>query len=430
MTQRVRGRTIRWLTAAGAALLLLAIGAAAGVFWSERRGTASLSPSESASPDAAARGGGGHSTHGGTVATKAADGAMRSTDEPVEVSISPEAAKRAGIRVVEVKRGTIGATIAVPGTVASNPYRETKINALLAGVAREVSVELGAEVRRGQPLAVIFSSELADAQMKYLSLRAMLHADNQKLERTRRLTDIGAASRQELEEVTAAATARATEVAAARQRLQLLGLTSAQVERLTDASQIVSELTVTSPLDGVVIARVVNQGQVLQAGQDLFVVADLSSVWVIADLYEKDFPSVRVGTHSVITVAGLPRVRGRVAYIDPRVDAATRTAKIRVEVPNAARTLRLGMFAQVIFEATEGRSSLVVPRQAVQAVGERNVVYVATSEEGRFEERIVRLGDSFEDAVEILDGVRAGERVVTDGSFYLRAEAGRARASG
>jgi membrane fusion protein, heavy metal efflux system len=430
MTQRARARSLRWLTAAGAAFLLLAIGAAAGVFWSERRGTASVSPSESASPDGAARGGGGHSSHGGTVATKAADGAMRSTDEPVEVSISPEAAKRAGIRVVEIKRGTIGATIAVPGTVASNPYRETKINALLAGIAREVSVELGAEVRRGQPLAVIFSSELADAQMKYLSLRAMLHADNQKLERTRRLTDIGAASRQELEEVTASATARATEVAAARQRLQLLGLTSAQVERLTEASQIVSELTVTAPLDGVVIARGVNQGQVLQAGQELFVVADLSSVWVIADLYEKDFATVRAGTPAVITVAGLPRVRGRVAYIDPRVDAATRTAKVRVEVPNAARTLRLGMFAQVIFEATEGRSGLVVPRQAVQAIGERNVVYVATTEEGRFEERIVRLGNYFENSVEILDGVRAGERVVTEGSFYLRAEAGRARTSG
>jgi membrane fusion protein, heavy metal efflux system len=430
MTQRVRGRSLRWLTAAGAALLLLAIGAAAGVFWSERRGTASLSPSESASGDAVARGGGGHSTHGGAVATKAADGAMRSTGEPVELSISPEAAKRAGIRVVEVKRGTIGATIAVPGTIASNPYRETKINALVAGIAREVSVELGAEVRRGQSLAVIFSNELADAQMKYLSLRAMLHADNQKLERTARLTDIGAASRQELEEVTASATARATEVAAARQRLQVLGLTSAQVERLTEASQIVSELTVTAPLDGVVIARGVNQGQVLQAGQELFVVADLSSVWVIADLYEKDFAAVRVGTHAVIMVAGLPRVRGRVAYIDPRVDAATRTAKVRVEVPNAARTLRLGMFAQVIFEATEGRSGLVVPRQAVQAIGERSVVYVATTDEGRFEERIVRLGNSFQDSVEILDGVRAGERVVTEGSFYLRAEAGRARTSG
>jgi membrane fusion protein, heavy metal efflux system len=428
MTQRFRSRSLRWLAVGGAALLLLVVGAAAGILWSQRAGTVSTPSFESASP-VVARGSGGHASHGGTTAN-AVDGTTRSSDEPIEISIGPEAAKRAGIRTVEVKRGPIAATIMVPGTVASNSYRETKINALLGGIAREVSAELGAAVGRGQPLAVIFSSELADAQMKYLSLRAMLHADNQKLERTSRLTEIGAASRQELEEVTASTTARTTELAAAGQRLQLLGLTSVQVDRLTEPSQIVSELTVTAPSTGVVIARGVNQGQVLQAGQELFVVADLSSVWVIGDLYEKDFATVRMGTPAVITAAGPSRMRGRVAYIDPRVDAATRTAKVRVEVPNAARTLRLGMFAQVTFEAAEGRSGFLVPRQAVQAVGERSVVYVATADEGRFEERIVRVGTPSSDAVEILDGIRAGERVVTEGSFYLRAEAGRARASG
>jgi Barrel-sandwich domain of CusB or HlyD membrane-fusion len=170
-----------------------------------------------------------------------------SSDEAVEVVITPDAAKRAGIRLAEERRRTIGSVLAVPGTVTSNAYRETKMTALLSGIAREVSVELGAEVRRGQPLAVVFSSELADAQMKYLSLRAMIHAHNQKLERTRRLTDIGAASRQELEEVTALAASRGTELAAARQRLDLLGLTATTVDGLTDASQIVSELSVTAP---------------------------------------------------------------------------------------------------------------------------------------------------------------------------------------
>jgi multidrug resistance efflux pump len=106
---------------------------------------------------------------------------------------------------------------------------------------REVRVELGADVRRGQALAVIFSNDLAEAQMRYLSLRAMLQADEQKLARTQKLTEIGAASRQELEEVTAVHSARATEVAAAAQRLQLLGLGRSQIERLTEPSQIVSE---------------------------------------------------------------------------------------------------------------------------------------------------------------------------------------------
>jgi membrane fusion protein, heavy metal efflux system len=429
MTERLRTRSFRWLTGAVAAALLLAIGAAGGIVWTQRWTTVSPRPIESASPTSVSPGG-GHAGHGAAVPTKAGAGSVLSGDEAVEVVITPDAAKRAGIRLVEVRRRTIGSAIAVPGTVTSNAYRETKINALLSGIAREVGVELGAEVRGGQPLAVVFSSELADAQMKYLSLRAMIHADNQKLERTRRLTDIGAASRQELEEVTALASARGTELAAARQRLQLLGLTASTVDRLTDASHIVSELSVTAPGDGVVIARAVNPGQVLQAGQELFVVADLSTVWVIADLYEKDFSAVRVGTPAAVTVAGSPRMRGRVAYIDPRVDTATRTAKVRVEVPNASRALRLGMFAHVTFDASDAKTGLVVPRQAVQSIGERNVVYVATDEAGRFQERTVRLGSSSDDAVEVVDGVRAGEHVVTEGSFFLRAEAGRARNAG
>jgi membrane fusion protein, heavy metal efflux system len=429
MNIRFGTRSFRWLAGAVGAALLLAVGAAGGIVLSQRHTGVAPPPIESASP-AAQSPGGGHASHGGTAQTKPAAGSGPTSDAAVEVVITADAAKRAGIRTAQVSRRTIGLAIAVPGTVTSNAYRETKINALLSGIAREVNVELGAEVRRGHPLAVVFSSELADAQMKYLSLRAMIHADNQKLERTRRLTDIGAASRQELEEVTALAAARSTELAAARQRLQLLGLTAATVDSLVDASQIVSELHVTAPNDGVVITRAVNPGQVLQAGQELFVIADLSTVWVIADLYEKDFAAVRIGTPAAVTVAASPRMRGRVAYIDPRVDTATRTAKVRVEVPNPARALRLGMFAQVTFEAGDASAGLVVPRQAVQAIGERHVVYVAMDDEGRFQERTVRLGASSDDAVEVLDGVRAGEHVVTDGSFFLRAEAGRARNAG
>src|SRR6185503_17354847 len=173
--------------------------------------------------------------------------------------------------------------------------------------------------RRGQTLAVVFSNELADAQMKYLSMRAGFRADHQKLERTRKLVDLGAASRQELEEVGAVHEAHATELAAARQRLLLLGLSAEQTAALTDASQVVSEVSVQAPADGLVIGRSVNPGQVVGAGQDLFVVTDLTTVWIIGDLYEKDFASVRVGSEATVTVPAAPRdaFRGRVAYIDP-----------------------------------------------------------------------------------------------------------------
>jgi RND family efflux transporter MFP subunit len=188
----------------------------------------------------------------------------------------------------------------------------------------------------------------------------------------------------------------------------------------------VSEVTVRAPGDGVVITRGVNPGQVVATGQELFVVADLATVWVIADLYEKDFGAVGVGTEASIAVPAAPDTprRGRVAYIDPRVDAATRTAKVRVEVPNLG-DLKLGMFVSVTI-AGPGQHLVVVPRTAVQTIGERSVVYVAL-EEGRFVERTVRLGARVGDAVAILGGVRPNERVVADGSFFLRAEAGRSR---
>jgi len=320
--------------------------------------------------------------------------------------------------------------ITVPATVTSNAYRDTKVNALVGGIVRQVSAELGASVGRGQPLAVIFSSELADAQMKYLSMRAMLRADHQKLERTRKLVDLGAASRQELEEVTATHDAHDTEVAAARQRLLLLGLSPEGVAKLETPSHVVSEVTVPSPAPGLVVTRSVNPGQVVGAGQELFVVTDLSSVWVIADLYEKDFPSVRVGTLAAITVPSAPntRLRGRVAYIDPRVEAATRTAKVRVEVPNTSGELRLGMFVTATFETGPMPRVTVVPRSAVQTIGGRTVVYVPVEgEEARFAERPVKLGPPTGEVVQVLEGLKPGEKVVTEGSFLLRAEAGRTR---
>ena len=320
--------------------------------------------------------------------------------------------------------------LAVPATVTSNAYRDTKVNALVGGIVRDVSDELGAAVRRGEPLAVIVSSDLADAQMKYVSMRAMLEADHQKLERTQKLVALGSASRQELEEVTALHTGHETEVAAARQRLLLLGLSSDRLDRLQNAAQVVSEVTVPSPADGLVITRSVNPGQVVNSGQELFVVTDLGTVWVIGDLYERDFPRVRVGSQATVTVPSAPdgKTQGRVAYIDPRVDPATRTAKVRVEVSNRSGDLRLGMFVTVAFQTNATEHVTVVPPAAVQTIGDRSVVYVpADSDEGKFVERLVKLGARSGEFVQVLEGLKPGDKVVTEGSFFLRAEAAKTR---
>lgn len=186
-----------------------------------------------------------------------------------------------------------------------------------------------------------------------------------------------------------------------------------------------------APADGVVVARSVNAGQVVTAAQELFTVTDLDTVWAIGDLYEKEFGAVHVGTEATLTLpaGGTTAIRGRVAYIDPRVDLATRTAKVRVEVPNRDGALRLGMFVTLTFQVAGAERRVVVPRAAVQVIGDRSVVYVDAGE-GRFVERPVRLGGGDGAIVAVLEGLKAGERVVTDGSFYLRAEAGRTRQGG
>jgi RND family efflux transporter MFP subunit len=286
-------------------------------------------------------------------------------------------------------------------------------------------VELGATVSRGAPLATLFSAELAEAQTKYLAMRAMFDADQKRLQRTQQLLDIGAASRQELEEAVAASASRATEVEAARQRLLLLGLTRKQVAALSRPSQVVSDVIVPAPIDGVITGRSANLGQVVGMGEALFVVTDLSEVWVVGDLYEQDFQAVRMGSEAALITPAYPdlSLHGRVSYIDPRVDPQTRTAKVRVEVPNPDGRLRLGMYATLSFTTRSDQRVAVVPRTAVQTIGDRQVVFVAVEdEEGRFIQRTVALGPPVGEAYTVLRGLDPGEAVVTEGSFFLRAE--------
>ena len=156
-----------------------------------------------------------------------------------EVVLSPEAMSRAGIKTAPAEVAASQATIQLPGTVMADAYREVKVVPIVGGIVTKVHVALGAAVKRGFPLATLFGPELAEAQTKYLSMRAMLAADHQKLQRMQQLVAIGAASRQEIEDITAVHASHATEVEAARQRLLLLGLSRGHVEALTNPHQIV-----------------------------------------------------------------------------------------------------------------------------------------------------------------------------------------------
>ncbi len=408
--------TIDRRTAVAASLGLLLVGVAGTLAWLKAGGgssptRAAMSPAEGASPASTAR----------------APSDWRSTKvSDAVVTLSPEAVARAGIVVSTVAPGTEAASLRVPGVVEANHYRQVVVTALAAGRVTRVPAELGQHVRRGGLLASVYSPELAEAQARFRGARAELDAHDRELQRTQKLAAIGAASRQELDRIHAEHTAQLAVVESARARLDLLGGRTA-VDRSADAGPSTT-VDVFAPLDGTITERSANAGLNVEAGAPLFTVADLSTVWVVAELFEQDFARVRVGTAATVTLPAYPELQleARVSYIDPQVSAATRTAKVRIELPNAGQRLRLGMYTDVqlgVSSSGGAAAGVTIPRAAVQTVGDGTVVYVASAGiPGHFAEREVRLGDAAGEQVRIVSGVTAGESVVVRGSFFLRAE--------
>ena len=360
-----------------------------------------------------------------TVEPSNANAAAATPWPDVVVSFSDDARQRAGIVVASVTSVESAIDIRLPGVVEPNAYSQVTVTPLVGGRVTRVSAELGAHVRRGQALAQIYSPELAEAQTKYLSARAMLDAHDRELQRTQKLVEIGAASRQELERIHAEHAAQTAAVQAARSQLELLGVPGATLDRLRSGGSVNATTSLAAPIGGVVTARTANVGLNVDRATPLFTVVDLSTVWITADVYENDFSQVRVGSDAAITTTAYPALslRGRVSYIDPQVNPETRTAKIRVEVPNPRGELRLGMYVDVVVSGRPGTPVAVIPRSAVQNVGDRTVVYVASAKEpGKFIEREVRLGQPSGGQVQVASGVQPGDVVVTEGSFFVRAE--------
>jgi RND family efflux transporter MFP subunit len=342
------------------------------------------------------------------------------------VPLSAEGAARAGIVVAPVVAGASASELRLPGLVEPNAYRQVVVTPLVSGRLTRVTPALGEQVRRGQTLAVVYSPELAEAQTRYVSARALLNAHDRELQRTQKLVEIGAASRQELERIHADHAAQTSAVKSARAQLELLGVPSARLDALATGAEISAETNVPAPIDGIVTERAANIGLNVDPATKLFTIVDLSTVWVVADLFERDMARVRVGADARVTTAAYPDqiLRGRVSYIDPQLSPETRTAKLRVELANPGGTLRLGMFADVTIAAVgAGASAPMIPRSAVQAVGSRTVVYLANAAApGTFIEREVRLGATTTGGVEVLSGVQAGDAIVVEGSFFVRAE--------
>ena len=317
------------------------------------------------------------------------------------VELSSAAMQAAGVATTKAERRPLMREIRAAGTIESDETRLARIAARVAGRLDRLDLEFtGQQVRRGAPIYSIYSPDLVTAQRELLLAR-------QNLERARAA---GSASY--------IASAESL-LGASRDRLRLWGIDEDQIASLERGGEVQTALVVHSPVSGTVLEKHAVLGQYVAAGQDLYVLADLSRVWLQARVYEHELPGVRRGQSAVATLAAMPgrEFRGRVGFIDPIVDPATRTARVRVELPNPDGALKPGMFANAELEVDLG-PRLMVPRSALLDTGTRTLVYVEAGE-GRFAGREVKVGERAGDAVEIVEGLAEGEGVVTAAAFLV-----------
>lgn len=395
-----------------------------------------------------------------------------------EVRLEPGALTAAGLEYEGATQRPAVALLRVTGTVETNPRGTQQVTPLVGGRVEQVNVAVGDRVGAGSVLATIASPQIAqmhgklhEGQTAYelaqrnlarvqraenrvavLSAKARLDEAEATLRRTRRLVELGAGAgkdliaaeaayktakadydfqsnislNRELQEAQAAVETTRVDVGHIRDEMRALG--APVPNGADDHSRNTSLVTVRAPASGIITERVVNSGAGIEAGQSLFTISNLASVYVIANVPEAQIGTLRTGTPAEIRSGALGDavMRGSVSYIDPQLDEATRTARARIEVPNPGERLRAGMFVEVGFQTMTGDAigeELVIPASAVQRVENKAVVFLPKEDEqGAFEVREVELGGESDGYVRVLEGLKVGERVVARGSFTLKTQ--------
>jgi Cu(I)/Ag(I) efflux system membrane fusion protein len=324
---------------------------------------------------------------------------------PGTVAISPERIQMLGVRTEAAALRSMVHTVRAIGTVAADERRIGVVNPKFEGWIEQLHVSTtGQTVRRGEALLEVYSPDLVLAQREYLVARSavvdMAHADPMARDNAKAIA------------------------AAALSRLKNWDISADQLARLQRTGVATHTLSLSAPIGGIVMDKPALQGLHFGAGDMLYRIVDLSAVWLLADVFEQDLAQIRTGQTAKITVQAYPgRVfEGRVAFVYPTVNAQTRTAKVRIEVPNPDLLLKTDMYATVEIAAPiDSATVLAVPDSAVLDTGTRQTVLVDRGE-GRFEPRAVKLGARADGYVAVIEGLREGEKVVTGANFLIDAE--------
>jgi Cu(I)/Ag(I) efflux system membrane fusion protein len=321
------------------------------------------------------------------------------------IRISPERQQMIGVKFATVAAQSGGRTIRTVGKVAVDETRIAHVHPRFEGWIEKVYVDFTGEVvRRGQTMVTVYSPEMLASQQELLLAR--------------KARDLMSGN-----PLPSASSHGESLFAAAKQRLQLWGLSDDQIEQVLRTGEPIRSISLLAPATGFVTVRNAFPNQKVTPDSDLYTIADLSRVWIIADVYESDVAPIQVGQVAHIMIpytTGAATLDAKVSYVQPEVDPATRTIKVRLDVPNPGARLKPDMFVNAEFTVA-GAERLTVPADAVLDTGDRQTVFVDRGN-GYLEPRQVHVGQSFGDRISITSGLTAGDRVVASGTFLVDSE--------
>jgi membrane fusion protein, heavy metal efflux system len=343
---------------------------------------------------------------------------------PRPLELTAQSREKNPVKVASAELARIAGDIQVVGTVAFHEDHYAVVGPLVAGRISRLAAGVGDQIRRGEVLAEIESAEVGQARADLVAAKARYSAAEANLHRESELADKRISSERERELAHAQWVTEQAGVRAATMRLRAIGLSAADIEG-GDHGDVAGRVPIRAPIGGTVIERKVTLGQAVERATDAFKIADTSRVWVTLDLYEKDLFHVHVGQEVEIWTESRPgeSFRGKVAFIVPEIDQATRTAKVRLELANPKGLLEAGQLVTARIVADERRETaevLAVPRSAVEQIEGKTVVFVQSGD--GFERRNVLTGTSGGARIEIRQGLAPGDRVAVEGAFLLKSE--------
>jgi len=321
-------------------------------------------------------------------------------------------------------------TLRVPGRISADETRLARIGSPVAGRITDLQAREGDTVKRGQALATINSTELSTAQLGYLKALSARGLASRAAARAQQLLDADVIGSAELQRRQAELTQAEAEVNAARDQLKVLGMGAPALDKLAGTRTIHSTTQILASIAGTIIDRKVTEGQVVQPADGVFLVADLSNLWVVADVPEQNAGSVSAGESVTVEVAALPerRVAGVLTYVAPTVNPETRTVRVRMDLPNPVREYKPQMLASMLIKGAPQRR-LTVPAQAVVREENRDFVFVRSGDNA-YRLQGVQLSAEYEGRRVVVSGLRENETVVVEGAFHLNNERKRRELSG